>query len=53
MQQQVFSDHFLRSHVRDTHQGQYLVRFPSSQQRVREPQCVRRDDIVVGESVNQ
>ena len=49
MAQEVLGDDFLRGHVGDTDQGQYLVGPTGGQQGARQLQRVGGDDVVVGE----
>ena len=51
--QEILGDNLLRRHVRDTAQGEDIVRPPRFQQRTRELQCVSGEHVVVREAMNE
>ena len=53
MEQQVFCHLFLGRHVGDADERQHLMGPSGGEERRRELQCVRSDNVVVGQSVDQ
>ena len=53
MQQQVLGDDLVGRHVRHADERQHLVRPAGGEQGGRQPQRVRRHDVVVGEAVDE